>query len=195
MVDNPNLLSTAARDRIVRQKTSKQMKSRTLTMGYHHGKLNPLTSKWQYTNNCTVIQLMNLWLIGNRKENVPPLAIAGAYLVSHINNGSRIFSKMRQVMSKAEEIGQEGKFWVPYIQWGGESVTKLCSTIWCKLDPYLRTKTQRDKISSTTYHKSRQGQIAWRTCYNKMYAEGLFKGNKIRKKKGGSRIFSTSQYN
>ena len=44
MVDNPNLLSTGARDRIVRQKTSKQMKSHTLTMGYHHGKLNPLTS-------------------------------------------------------------------------------------------------------------------------------------------------------
>ena len=94
MVDNPNILSTGTRDRIVRQKTSKQMKSRKLTMGYHHGKLNPLPSTWQYPNGCTVIQLMNLWLIGNRKENVPPLAIAGADLVSHIDNGSRIFSKM-----------------------------------------------------------------------------------------------------
>ena len=42
IVDNPNLLSTGARDRIIRQKTSKQIKSRTLTMGYHHDKLNPL---------------------------------------------------------------------------------------------------------------------------------------------------------
>ena len=91
MEENPNILSTEARDRIVRQKTSKQMKSRTLIMGYHHFKLNPLPSTWQYPNGCTVIQLMNLWLIGNRKKNVPPLESAGADLVSHINNGSRNF--------------------------------------------------------------------------------------------------------
>ena len=102
MVDNPNILSTGARDRIVRQKNSKQRKSRTLTMGCHHCKLNPLPSTWQYTNGFTVIQLMKLCLIGNRKENVPPLAIAGADSVSHIDDGSRIFSKMRQVMSKVE---------------------------------------------------------------------------------------------
>ena len=67
MVYNPNLLSTGARDRIVRQKTSKKMKSRTLTMWYHHGKLNMLPSTWKYPKGCTVIQLMKLWLIGNRK--------------------------------------------------------------------------------------------------------------------------------
>ena len=104
MVDNHNLLSTGVRDRILRQKTSKQMKSRTLTMGYNHGKLNPFTSTWQYLNVCTVIQLMNLWLIVNMKENVPPLEISGADFVSHIDNGSRKLSKMRQVMSKAEGI-------------------------------------------------------------------------------------------
>ena len=107
MVDNPNILSTGARDRIVRQKTSKQMKSRTFTIGYHHGKLNPLPSTWKYPNSCTIIQLIDLWLIGNRKENVLTLAISGADLVSHIDNGSRVFSKMRQVVSKVEEIGRE----------------------------------------------------------------------------------------
>ena len=64
-------------------------------------------------------------------------------------------------MSKVEEIGREDKVWVPYSQWDGETVTKLWSTICCKLDPYLLTKTQRDKNSSTTYHKSQQGQIGW----------------------------------
>ena len=44
MVDNHNLLSTGARDIIVSKKTSKQMKSCTLTMGYHRGKMNPLPS-------------------------------------------------------------------------------------------------------------------------------------------------------
>ena len=87
MVDNPNILSTGARDRIACHKTSKQMIICTLTMGYQHGKLNPLPSIWKYTNGCTVIQLMNLWLIGNSKDNVPQLAISGADLVSHIDNG------------------------------------------------------------------------------------------------------------
>ena len=123
------------------------------------------------------------------------MSIAGAYLVSHIDNSSGSFSTMRQVMSKLEDIGREDKVWVPYSQWNGETGNKLWSTIWCKLDPYMRTKTQRDKNSSTTYHKSWQWQIAWRTCYIKMCAEGLFKGNKVRKKKGGRRMFSTSQYN
>ena len=67
MVYNPNLLSTGAIKRIVRHKSIKKKKSCTLTMGYDHGKLNALPSKWQYTNNCTVIKLLNLWLIGNRK--------------------------------------------------------------------------------------------------------------------------------
>ena len=125
MVDNPNLLSTGARDRIVCQKTSKQMKSCILTMGYHHGKLNPFPSTWQYPNGCTLIQIMNLWLIGNGKDNLPPLAIDGVDLVSQIDNGSRIFSKIRQVMSKVEEIGREDKVWVPYSLWDGETVTKL----------------------------------------------------------------------
>ena len=129
MIYNTNLLSTGARDIIVLQKNIKQMKIRTLTMGYNHVKLNPLPSTWQYLNGCTVIQLMNLLLIGNRKENVPPLAVSGANLVSHIDKGSRNFSKMRQVTSKAEEIGRENKFWVPYSQWDGEMVKKLWSTI------------------------------------------------------------------
>ena len=48
MLENTNLLSTGARDIIVRHKTSKQMKSCTLTMGYHHGKLNKFPSNWKY---------------------------------------------------------------------------------------------------------------------------------------------------
>ena len=54
---------------------------------------------------------------------------------------------MKQVMSKEEEIGRENKVWVAYSQWYGETLTKLWSILWCKLDPYLRIKTQRDKNS------------------------------------------------
>ena len=91
---------------------------------------------------------------------------------------------MRQVMIKVEDIGQEDEVWVPYCQWDCETVTELWSTIWCQLYPYLRTKTQRDKNSSTTYHKSWQGQIAWTTCYKKHMQKGCSKVIKYARKKG-----------
>ena len=87
------------------------------------------------------------------------MEISGVDLVSHIDNGSRIFSKMGQVMSKVEKIGRKDKFWVPYSQWDGETFNKLWSTIWCKLDPYLRTKTQHDKIHQQLIIKIGKGRL------------------------------------
>ena len=91
---------------------------------------------------------------------------------------------MTQVMMNIEEIGREDKFWGPYIQWDGKNVTKLWSTIWCNLDPYLCTKTKRDKNSSTTYHQIRQGQISWEHATTKCTQKGCSKIIKYARKKG-----------
>ena len=37
-------------------------------------------------------------------------------------------------------------------------------------------------LSTTSLHKSRMGQVSWRTIYNKMEGQGLFKNNKVRTK-------------
>ena len=89
----------------------------------------------------------------------------------------------------SEEIGREDTVWAPYIQWDGETVTRLWSTIWYKLDPYLRTKTQRDKNSSTTYHKSWQGHIARRTRYKKCTQKCCSKVIRYARKKGEVKCF------
>ena len=46
-----------------------------------------------------------------------------------------------------------------------------------------RKKPRRIGNDEASTDESRQGQIGWRACYNKMQAQGLFAGNKIRKKR------------
>lgn len=57
----------------VRVQTKRQLSERKYTIGYHHGKMNPLPSTWKYPRGITLIHLINLWLIGDKEQNVPPL--------------------------------------------------------------------------------------------------------------------------
>ena len=175
--------STTVEDAIVRKRTNEQMKRRTITMGNHHGGLNPLPSSWVYPKALPIIHLMTLWLIGNQRENVPPLRMLEPRYVYHFDKKGRTLSEMKQVMEKIKEFGQESGVWLSNTsEWNGSTVTTLWSTIWGKLDPYLRTESM-SKNGTIELEKSRNGQIEWRTCYNKMSDKGLLQGNKVRKKK------------
>ena len=57
----------------VRVQTKRQLSERKYTIGYHHGKMNPLPSTWKYPRGITLIHLINLWLIGDKEQNVPPI--------------------------------------------------------------------------------------------------------------------------
>ena len=81
-----------------------------------------------------------------------------------------------ELLSELVDLGKKEKFWHSDVKhWTGHRVTVLWSSIWSELHPYLGDKTG-NKV------KSRDGQISWRTCYNKMQVAGLFKGNKVQKK-------------
>ena len=69
--------------------------------------------------------------------------------------------------------------------WDGEAVTKLWSAIWEDMDPFMRTETARTKnnVNSTSYHKSRKGQVSCLTIYEKIGKAGLLEGNKQRKRR------------
>ena len=84
---------------------------------------------------------------------------------------------MRQVTKRVKYFGLEENVWEPG-SWNGQGITKLWSTIWHRLDPYLLTKVNGKKIGCT--ERSRKGQISWKTCYNNMQKKKLFEGNKIR---------------
>ena len=79
-------------------------------------------------------------------------------------------------MKPVKYFGLEENVW-EMSSWNGEGITKLWSTIWHRLDPYLHTEINSIKIGCM--EKSRKGKINWRTCYNNMQKKKLFVGNRI----------------
>ena len=63
---NP-FLSAMTQASIIRDRTTQQFKKQKLTVGLHHGKLNPLPSTWKFSKGLTMINLINMFLMGNRK--------------------------------------------------------------------------------------------------------------------------------
>ena len=52
-------IDEATANQLSRERTKKQLKTRQYTVGFHHGKLNPLPSNWRYPKGLTLIQLIN----------------------------------------------------------------------------------------------------------------------------------------
>ena len=83
---------------IIRDKMTQELRKRKLTVGLQNGNLNPLPSTWEFSEGFTMINLMNMWFMGNRKENTPPLQYLTKPHGEHIKHGPNNLTKMRQVM-------------------------------------------------------------------------------------------------
>ena len=169
-LDEPERMAPNKRARIIKELTTHQLASRKIKVGYHHGQFNPLPASWKLPKGLTVIQLVNLWLVGSKKEHVPPLRRLSPRLMKHIDKKGKIRSKMTRVMGEIEYFARLKDVWLDR-GWTTATVTKMWSTIWPLADPYLRTQTVR-KNGETSEAKSRQGQISWRTFYNKLMKDG-----------------------
>ena len=109
-------------------------------------------------------------MLGLDEEHAPVLQKLNLSLVGHFDKGGKVRSKMKLVMREVEHFARLEGVWLE-VRWTVPAVTKMWSTIWRHLEPYLRTVTTR-KDGKVTDKKSRQGQIAWRTCYNKLIQDG-----------------------
>ena len=76
---------------------------------------------------------------------------------------------MNLVMKEVEYFARLENVWLER-RWTSPDVTKMWSTIWPHLEPHMRTLTKRN--GEVTAEKSRQGQISWRTVYNKFMKDG-----------------------
>ena len=170
LLDEPERMPPKKRARIIQQRTQEQLTSRKLKVGYHHGKFNPLPASWRYPPGLTLIQLINLWLIGSPKEHVPQLRKIPTSLLTHFDKRGKTRSKMKVVMREVEHFARIEGVWLE-ARWTSPAVTKMWSMIWPHIEPSLRTLTQH-KDGEITDEKSRQGQMAWRTCYNKLIRHG-----------------------
>ena len=160
-------------DQLTSKRTSQQLKARKSTLGYHHGILNPLPSTWRYPKGITLIQLINLWLLGVIDQNVPPLRKVSTRWVYHFDPKARDYSKMKQVMKFVEAFGKQRGVWVEGTggKWDGATVTTLWASIWKDFIPYMCTNTMiqmgdGEYVDST--HKSHTGQVVVRSIYNKL---------------------------
>jgi len=193
IIDNISDVGDGASDQLVRAHTKKQLKRRRFTVGFHHNKFNVLPALWRYPKGVTLIHLMNLWLIGLKNDNVPPLGILDTQSVKHFDNNARQYSTFKQVMVIVERLGRERGVWLEDRKnWDGKSVTSLWSAIWKDMYPYMSTKTTKVVedpnnpdlfVQSVSYKKSRTGQISVRSVYNKLCGAGMFgDGNRVRKR-------------
>ena len=170
LLDEPERMPPKKRARIIQQRTQEQLSSRNLKVGFHHGKFNPLPASWRYPPGLTLIQLINLWLMGSPNEHVPQLRKIPTSLLAHFDNEGRTRSKMKMLMREVEHFARIEGVWTEG-RWTSPAVTRMWSTIWPHIEPNLRTLTKR-KNGEISDEKSRQGQIAWRTCYNKLMRHG-----------------------
>ena len=109
---NP-FLSAMTQASINRDRTTQKFKKQTFTVGLNNGKLNPLPSTWEFPKGLTMINLMNMWIMVNRKENIPPLQYLTNPHVEHIKNGPNNLSKIRQMMKRVKDFGLEENVWEP----------------------------------------------------------------------------------
>lgn len=74
-------------------------------------------------------------------------------------------------MTLLEKIARAENVWIEERRWESRDVTKMWCTIWPNLRPYLLTRT-RTTNGVESESKSRVGQIAWHTSYNKIQRLG-----------------------
>ena len=110
-LDRPERLADQ-QARFVWQRTKEQLSSRKMKVGFHHGHFNVLPASWRYPHTLTVIQLINIWLIGMEKEHVPPLRKINSIHVEHFDKGRRIYSKMKKVMLQVEQFARLEGVWL-----------------------------------------------------------------------------------
>jgi hypothetical protein len=167
----------SVREAAIRCKTQDQLKKRKLTVGNHHGKLNPLPASWRYPSRMNVIQMITLFQMGCPVEGVCPLKLLRSDLVNHFDAEGRDLSQMKRLMKVVQHFAEIRSVWRPRNArnfWNGATVTKLWDGIWSDLGPFLVTETMMAD-GHWSYHKSRKGQIAWRTCHDKLTRKGVFK--------------------
>ena len=169
-----------AHDTTIQDKTQAQLRKRKqcgVYVGLHHGKLSTLPSMWQYPTKLSLIQMMTLYLIGNKSEKVLPLKLLKAPDVSHFDEGGQKLARMHRVMKAVKHFGKRRNVWKPRNKskyWNGETVTKLWDEIWVDLRRHLLTNTDMGDGTNSD-HKTRAAEFTYRTCYDKFSKSGLFK--------------------
>ena len=138
------------------KETQKQMKHWKLTVGYHHGKLTPLSLNWKYPK-MNLVQLIQMWLMGCPADGVAALRYLDSSQVGHFDKEGHKLSQMRRVMRVIQHFACRRGIWKPNNAkeyWNGKTVTTLWNEVWGDLKSYLLTVTTYEDGRQDSTHKS-----------------------------------------
>ena len=88
-------------------------------------------------------------------------------------------------MRSVIKIGMEKNVWIVTSQtkpWDSAAVTALWNAIWEDFVPFMQTKTTLS-TGNISIHKSRAGEIAAITIYNKLIAARELRGSRCRNRR------------
>ena len=121
-------------------------------------------------------ELLDLYLVGNRAEHVPPLRIIATKHVAHFDKKGKRLHDMRAIMRIIKAFAEKNGVWKPENArddyWNSKTVVDMWDGIYQDLVPYLLTVTQKEGMADST-HKSKPGNRCWRTVLRKMKKAGL----------------------
>jgi hypothetical protein len=165
-----------------REAAKLKMRKRKVTIGFHHhhGVLTPLPSDFVEYPQMNLQQLITMWLMGSPSEGIIALRQLNSKTVGYFDKEGANLSKMRRVMCAVEHFGNERGVWKPWHvksedYWNGVTITKLWEGICGDLLPLMETVTNYDDASNpSSKHKSRPGDLRWRTCHDRL-AKEVFK--------------------
>lgn len=146
-----------------RKSASKVVKKRKLTVGYHHGTLNPLPSNWKFTS-MPVLMLIQNWFIGDLNRNIPPLHTLDSKHVQYLlkGKGNKVRTKMKAFMKIVEAEAKAKDVWMEKMSdWDYTTVTRMWDAI-------------KEDFNAKYCKTSRKKELSWSTVYDNMSKANAF---------------------
>ena len=155
--------------RVNREMNRKIVQRRKFTIGLQRGILSPLPPDFNFTT-MTTPHLITNWLIGNVSLNIPPLSSISPAHIRHTKNALKKWNSMKVLMAYIEKVGRKVNLWKNRLS---DWTYADCNILWSSvgMDYFMNIFAKGSK---------RKKEITWKTLYNKMSKEGVFKEAEIR---------------
>lgn len=128
---------------------------------------------FRYPKKMNLKEMIDLWLVGNRAEHVPPFRVVSPKQVQHFDRKGKRYHDMKRVMQIIEKLARDKGVWKPRGSsddyWTSKTVIDMWHGVYDDIAPYLMTVTKRDG-QADSHHKSRPDDQSWRTTLRKIKA-------------------------